>query len=231
MAKIGMVENGFKKRRTKRRRNPMAVAKASSKNPARRINPKKRRRSKRRNGLMTATVTRRNGLFGDTKRDAKNVAALGGGLFLTKFIGNMVSGYVQPLLARIGLGQYSQIVTNAGIALIAIPMIAKRTVPKQSDMLRLGGLFATGLSILEQVAPSVLTQINPFNNTPVVIANGAAAVPPATVAQIAQGVAASSNPMAAANRVGSVMQTLDTVGARGFTNDFMGSVNDPQLVL
>lgn len=256
MAKIGLVENGLKKHRKAKRRNPTSVAKVAKKNPARRTitsasvksyakrnglklvsktvaNGKKRKhhRKHKRNGLTTAVTTRRNGLFGNTRHDATNVAALGGGLFLTKFIGNLVSGYIQPLLAKIGLGNYSNIVTNAGIAIIVIPMIAKRTIPKQSDMLRLGGLFATGLSILEQVAPSVLSQINPFNTSPIIMTNNGAAIPPSTVSQIAAGVAQSDNPVLAAARVGNAMNQLDAAGAQGFARNFMSSVNEPQVVL
>lgn len=261
MAKIGKVENGLRKHRKAKRRNPVAVAKVAKKNPARRAisaasvksyakrnglklvsksvaNPKRRKHRKhRRNGLATVTssrsmfATKRNGLLGNSKHDAQNVAALGGGLFLTKFIGNFVSGYVQPILAKIGLGNYSNIITNAGIAIVVIPMIAKRTIPKQSDMLRLGGLFATGLSILEQVAPSVLSQINPFNTSPIIMTSNGAAIPPSTVSQIAAGVAASDNPVLAAARVGSAMNQLDTAGAQGYARNFLSSVNDPQVVL
>lgn len=262
MAKIGLVENGLRKRRStkRRRRNPTPVAKVAKKNPARRAisaasvksfakrnglklvskasaNPKrKKHRKHRRNGLATTTrstsfLTKRNGLFGNSKHDATNVAALGGGLFLTKFIGNFVSGWVQPILARIGLGNYSTIITNGAIAIVVIPMIAKRTVPKQSDMLRLGGLFATGLSILEQVAPSVLSQINPFNTSPIIITSNGAAVPPATVTQIAAGVATSANPVAAAARVAGTMRQLDTAGSQGFGREWNSSINSPQVVL
>lgn len=244
MAKMGIVENGLKKRNGKsRRRNPVSVAKAS-KNPARRrtvglataksvakrnglklvsiANPKRKRHHKRRRNGVTSvkgyTSRARNGLFGNTKQDAHNVAALGGGLFLTRIVGNFVSGWVNPLLAQIGLGQYSTVITNAGISLLVIPMIAKKVYPKGKDMARLGGLFATTLSALEIFAPSIASQINPFNNSPVVMTGNGAAITPAAVAQIAAGVAASPNPSVAAAKVGNAMYQLDASGGQGYAD-------------
>ncbi len=251
MAKIGLVENGLRRRRrtTRRRRNPITAAKGSTakaKNPARRAvslasakavikrnglktvsrtaaNPKRRRHHKRRNGVASATTryTSRNGIFGNTKHDAKQVGLVLAGAAATKIIGRIASPFLAPYLAQMGIGKYAEIATDTAIALLVVPFLAEKFVGggrSGGDVgknARLGSLLVVGLDIIQTVAPSALAY-NPFNTSPVVMTGSGAAVTPAAVAQIAAGVANSANPTAAAAKVGQAMVSLDTSGAQGY---------------
>lgn len=256
MAKLGLVENGVKRRgKKRRRRNPTATT-PRAKNPAKRraisvasakavlkrndlkvvsksvANPKRKRHHKRRNGISTAAITRRNGILGNTKGDAKTVGAVLGGAIFTKTVGRLLSGYVAPYLSQLGIGKYSEIVVDGAVALLITPFVASKVV-KGGDIAkqaRLGGLLVVGLSAIEAIAPSVL-QYNPFVTSPVVMTGGGAAITPAAVAQIAAGVANSSDPAQAAAKVGNAMMSLDAGGAQyaGVQNSYAGPA--PELVL
>ncbi len=251
MAKMGIVENGLKRRRkSRRRRNPSTATKASTakKNPARRAvslasakavakrnglklvsksvaNPKRKRR-RRRNGITTAAVSRRNGIFGNTKADAKTVGTVIGGAIFTKTVARIIAPFVAPYAAQVGIGNYAEIIVDGIVALLITPFVANKVVGGGSSAqnARLGGLLVVGLSAIEKVAPSVL-QYNPFVTSPVVMmGNGSAGVAPAAVAQLAAGVANSSNPQAEAAKVGSVMRSLDAAGAQSISPSYQGSI-------
>lgn len=253
--KYGLVENGLKrKRKARKRRNPATVAKA--KNPARRSvslasaksvakrnglkmvsvsNPKRKTKRRKRNGLVKAsTITRRNGILGNTKSDAKQVATLGIGAVATKIMGRIAQSFVSPYLAQVGVGQYAEIIVDGAVALVVTPFLAGKIVRggDTAKMARLGGLLVVGLDVVEAFAPNAL-QWNPFNTNPVVVGGGGVGVAPAAVAQIAAGVASSSNPQMAAAKVGNAMLSLDTAGAQGFAQDdsYQAATYAPELVL
>lgn len=239
MAKMGLVENPAKRRKRRRARNPVA-AKVAKKNPARRrttnlatvksvakrngyklakigsvSNPKRRRKHhKRRNGL--STVSRRNGLLGNTKADAKQVGTILAGAAATKMLGKILNSFLSPYLAQVGVGAYSEIVTNAGAALFVIPFLATKFV-RGGDVAknaRIGGLLVVGLDVINQFFPSVMGY-SPFNTSPVVLTANGPAITPAAAAQLAAGVAQSNNPVAAAAAVGHAMGQLQNGGGMG----------------
>jgi len=251
MAKVGYVENGLRKRRThKRRRNPSVAAKV--KNPARRsvslstaksiiaknglkavslkavANGRKRKHHKRRrNGVVTAT--RRNGFFGNTKGDAKQVLALGAGALGVKAVGRMLQGFVSPILSQIGVGQYAEIITDLGLTLFVVPFVGKKVGGSEgAKMARLGGLLTVTLDAVEMFAPNFLSLGNPFNNAPIVMTGAGAAVSPAAVAQIAADVQSGAT---SAAKVAGVMRALDSGGAQ--VNNTGGYINsgEPTLVM
>lgn len=254
MSKIGIVENGLRKRRgtKRRRRNPVAVAKA--KNPARRrsislasarsvikknglkavsmkANGRKKHKRRRRNGLVTSKAigSRRNGFFGNTKSDAKQVLSLGAGALGVKAVGRALSAVIQPFLAQIGAGNYATIITDAGLALFVAPYVgAKLAGNEAAKMVRLGGLLVVGLDLVEQFAPNALG-LNPFNNSPIVMTGAGAAVAPAAVAALAKDVETGRTTAA---KVGQAMRSLDAAGAQasgGGSNYISGA--SPELVV
>jgi len=248
MAKMGIVENGLRKRRThKKRRNPSVVAKA--KNPARRsvslasaravikknglktvrvsANPKRKHKRRRRNGLVT--TTRRNGFFGNTKGDAKQVLALGAGALGVKAAGRALSGFVSPILSQIGVGQYAEIITDLGLTLFVVPFVGKKVGGGEAaKMARLGGLLTVALDAVEMFAPNVLS-FNPFNNAPIVMTGGGAAVSPQAVAQIAADVESGAT---SAAKVAGVMRSLDAAGAQSVnTGIYANDVPEAMLVV
>ncbi len=265
MAKMGIVENGLKRRRkSRRRRNPPIAAKRAStakKNGARRrtisvasaravakrnglklvsksvANPKRKRQARRRNGIATKSyVSRRsNGFLGNTKGDAKTVGTVIGGAIFTKTLARIISPFVAPYASQVGIGNYTEILVDALVALFLTPFAAGMLLGKAHDSVkqaRLGGLLVVGLSAIEKVAPSVL-QYNPFVTSPVVMTGAGPGITPAAVAQIAQGVANDVNPQAAAAKVGNTMLALDAAGSQGYvsSNGALSSRQSPTLVL
>lgn len=259
MAKMGIVENGLRRRRRARRKNPTVAATVRTKNPARRTvslasakavakrnglklvstkavaNGRKRHKRRRRNGISVTSITRRsNGLLGNTKSDAKQVAVLGGGALATKMIGRVVLSFAQSILSSIGVGNYAEIIVDGATALIITPFIAGKLV-KGSDvqkMARLGGLLVVGLDLVEAFAPNAL-QWNPFNTSPVIMgANGQAGITPSAVAAIAQGVANSLNPTAEAAKVTGALAVLESGQGWANTDSYTdGYMPQPELVL
>lgn len=253
MAKMGIVENGLKKhKRTKRRRrNPLTAAKIT-KNPARRsislvsaksvlkknglkaislkANPHKRRKHRKHRNGVAVVSTRRNGFFGNTKGDAVQVLQLGAGALGVKAVGRALSGVIAPFLSQIGVGNYAEIITDAGLALFVAPFVADKVSRGSGKMVRLGGLLTVGLDIVEMFAPNFMS-FNPFNTSPIVMTGSGAAVAPAAVAQLAADVANSPNPQAAAAKVGGVMAQLDAAGAQGqYTSNYTNGAS-PELVV
>lgn len=227
---IGALQNGLKRKKRARRRNPAPTAsktKSAKRNPspvtaaraaayAKRngmklvargtsANPKKKRRS-RRNGVVT-TTSKRNGLLGSSRSDAEKVIALGAGAVLTRLIGRTVNGFVAPLASQMGLGRFSGVIVEGAVALTAIPWLGKKIRNNAAgDFARLGGLLAAGFSAAETFAPGVIP--NPFASGDSLL------VTPAAVAQIAAGVAASPNPAATAAKVGAWAQLSSGQGYR-----------------
>lgn len=251
MAKMGIVENGLK-RRKKSRRNPSTAAKVTAKNPARRsislasaksvlkknglramslksvANGRKRHKKRRRNGVEMVRA-KRNGFFGNTKGDAVQVLQLGAGAIGVKVVGGAVSGVVSPVLSQIGLGGYASIITDAALAIFVAPMVADKVSRGSGKMVRLGGLLTVALDGVEMFFPNLLS-FSPFNTNPVVMTGSGAAIAPAAVAQLAQGVASSSNPQAAAARVTSLMAAADSAGSQRISNSG-AFVNDADMLV
>lgn len=197
----------------------------------------RKRKRRRRNGLVTRSaaprtgIFRNNGLLGNSKQTVKNVAALGVGAVFTKIVGQLVNGFTAPYLSQMGVGNYSQIICDAGVALIVTPLVAAKVVRGSGEtpkMASLGGALVVGLDVVGKFAPGVL-QYNPFVTNSIVMTPGGAAVAPATVAALAAGVANSSNPSAAAAKVGSAMAALNTTQVR--PTDFAGRPRTGDLVL
>lgn len=253
--KMTSVENGLRKRK-RRRRNPTAKKVGTKANPSRgrravskssvlafakrnglkvtktTANPKRKRRRTRRNGTAAAVRTRRNGFFGNTKGEAMTVGGVLGGAVFTKTLARLLNTYAGSYLAQVGLGNYSEIVMDAIVALTITPMIAGKFFKHGNTAkdARLGGLLVVGLTAIEYIAPSVL-QYNPFVTSPVIVNAAGTGVSPATVAQIANGVAADANPAAAAAKVGSVMRALDSgMTQKIMPNSYVNRQN-PTLVL
>lgn len=254
MSKIGIMENGVKRSR-RRRRNPSPVVKASTKNPTRRrsislvsakavlkkngmkaissrvmANPKRRKHHKRRNGLQTITARRSNGLLGKSRNDAKQVGTILGGAMVTKLISRFISPFVSPYLASTVLGQYVDLIVDGVTALLVVPFIAGKFMKggETEKNARIGGLLVVGLDAIGHFAPSAL-QLNPFITAPLAMGSGGAAIPAATVAQIAQGVANSNNPQQAAAQVAGVMGRVN-----GFNSGYTGgnyTSREPMTVL
>lgn len=183
-------------RRRRRRRNPVAVSAVA--------NPRRRHHKRRRNPTIAVANKRhrrhrRNGIFGDTKSDAKNVLALAGGLVGTKIVGGMVSPYGASLLSSVGLGRFAQPIVDGALAVTVTPMVAGWIGGADAKkMARLGGLTLVVLDLVQMVLPSGFAY-SPFqaNASPIVlggnpaqIAAGAANVA-SQAAQIANSAAAS----------------------------------------
>lgn len=224
---MGSMQNGLKRKRrtTKRRRNatpktaakrnpsPVTLSRASafakrnglklvSKSAA---NPK-RKRSKRRNGLTKVPRTR-NGLLGSGKADAEKVVALGGGMVLTAMIGRFANGFLAPYAARFGAGRYSQAACEFAAALLIMPWLGTKVRNKAAgDFARLGGIATGGFTLANVFAPGFIP--NPFGGGEGVIVGGL--VTPQAAAAIAQGVANSPDPQAAAAKVGNAMNALSS---------------------
>lgn len=209
-------------RRRRRRRNPSASVTTHAANPAKATaNPRKRRR--RRNpstAIVKAnprrrTRRRRNGIFGDSKAEVKQVLSILGGLAGTKVVGGIASPYVSQLLAYVGMSKFAQPVTDAVVAVVAVSPVAGMIGGRDAAKLaRLGGLAVAGLDLLQMVLPSGFAY-SPFavNSTPIVLASGG--ITPNVAKQIAQSavaeVAAGSNPNNTASKVGMI---FDNMGAQ-----------------
>lgn len=253
MAKMAVVQNGAKRRRTKRRNGTAGKAATvkARKNPARRVTTlaaakaaakrnglvivsktvangrrKKRRGGKRRrNGLQTAAAyTRsRNGLLGKTKNDARVVGGVLGGAVATKLLSRIVVPFVAPYMAQVGAGSFTEIVVDGAIALIAIPLAVGKLSPKDMGNARLGGLLVVAIDGIEMVAPNLLGY-NPFNTSAVVVANGQALVTPKAVAAIVE--ATDASPASKAQVAGAMSQLSSGTGGGGAS----GGMN-PQMVM
>jgi len=187
-----------------RKRNGVSVSRAKAvlkKNGLKAVSTKavgnrKKSKRRRRNGL-TVTRTARNGFFGNTKSDAMQVAALGGGALLTQFVGNLINQFAAPYAASFGIGQYSGLISK-GITAVLITPYAVGMVSKKGDsvkMARLGGLLVVGLDLVAQFFPQV--NLNPFNNSPVLInSNGAALLTPQGATSLAAAAGADPNTVA-----------------------------------
>lgn len=176
-----------RKRRVKRRRNPVtATVKATA-------NPRKRRVKRRRNPVAVTRkrngITRkRNGIFGNTKADAKNVLALVGGLIGTKIAGGIVNPYGAQILAYVGLGKFSKPIVDGAIAMTVTPIVAGMIAGQDAKkMARLGGLAIAVLDVIEILLPSGFAY-NPFtsaNSTPILLQGNTAAIVNAATQDVA----------------------------------------------
>ena len=236
MAELVIMENGLKRRKsngvkTAKKSNGLTksrVASFAKKNGLKLVSKtstlangkrRKHRRHKRRNGLTQPITRRANGLLGNTKSDAKKVGFLLGGMALTKALGRFLQSFAAPYLSQVGAGQYSEIICDGVVSLVAIPMVAGKTLGKEaSDWGRLGGLSVVAMDAMEIFFPDALNWL-PFNNgAGVVIANGQPAVTPTAVAQIVNSTSATPTEKA---KVAGAMQELsqgggmDSVGFAG----------------
>lgn len=252
MAKMAVVQNGAKRRRTKRRNGTAGKAATvkARKNPARRVTSlaqakaaakrnglvivsktvangrrKKRRGGKRRNGLQTAAAyTRsRNGLLGKTKNDARVVGGVLGGAVTTKLLSRIVVPFVAPYMAQVGAGSFTEIVVDGAIALVAIPLAVGKLSPKDMGNARLGGLLVVAIDAIEMVAPNLLGY-NPFNTSAVVVANGQPLVTPKAVAAIVE--ATDASPAAKAQVAGAMRELQGGTGGGGAS----GGMNTGQMM-
>lgn len=180
MATLLKVRNGIakkanpKRRKKARRRNPATVKATASKavaNPRRRrrrnpvalvANPRRRRRTTRR---------RRNGLFGDTKETVSTVMALGAGMITTKIGAGILTPLVSRFLTQVGVGQFSQILSEGAVAVLAVAPIARKVAGQNAGKFAmLGGLAITALDALDMILPDSVP-LNPFsvNSQPLVL--------------------------------------------------------------
>lgn len=205
MATIKLVRNGTKrnprrKATKRRRRNGIATA-GTTRTVA---NPRRKRRT-RRNGIARA----RNGFFGDTKRDVKNVAALTGGAVATNVLGNTLATMVAPYLASFGLGNYASIVAQLAIALFGVPYVAKAVAGSDAaSMARLGGLLSVTLDLLGTMFPS-FASLNPFASSPIVVSGNQIGISPDAV----KAIAAASAEDTAAKVSGAMSRIASNAGA------------------
>lgn len=222
---IKQAANGKRKRRkrngtttpsvgtTPRKRNGVTKASAMSfakknglKLVSKTISNGKRKRRKR-NGVATVTRTRSNGLFGKTTSDFKKVGALTGGAIATNVGGNWLASLISPYLASFGLGNYTNIITQAMIALFGVPYLAK-ALKQDTEMARLGGLLSVTLEVLSMFFPQ-FNSLNPFNSSAMVInPNGQVALTGDAVKQIA---AAAANETA--SKVAGFTEQLNAMSA------------------
>jgi hypothetical protein len=234
MATMGKMRNGIKKKNgakkngVAKKRNPISLArakavikknglKAVSKNGSKKKHHK--RHGKKRNGIVAVSRTR-NGLLGNTRSDAKQVAYLGAGALLTKTGGRLLSNLISPYMAQFGMGKYTEVIADLGIAIVAVPWIANKVGGRTGDLAkhaRLGGLLAASLTLVGEIAPSALA-FNPFNTSPVVLANGQTMVTPKAVAQIVAQTDASASDKA---KVAGAMAALES--GRGVGSSFAGA--------
>lgn len=183
MATLKLIENGIKKtvvngrkRRVKRRRsNPVAVATKSirRRNPVKRVTAKRINGRRRRNGI--GRIKRSNGIFGTGSAIVKKTLTLTGGAVATNLGGNWIATLVSPYLAQFGLGQYTNLITQALVAQFGVPYLAK-LAKQDGEMARLGGFLSVTLTALNQFFPQ-FSSLNPFTaNSIVVNPNGQVAL-------------------------------------------------------
>lgn len=205
MATLKLIKNGGVKRRVNPKRKRVANPRVTA--PVKRVaNPKRKStKRRRRNGI----ATRRNGIFGDTKRDVKNVISLTGGAITTNVLGNTLAGMIAPYLASVGIGNYASLVSQLAIALFGVPYVARAIGGQDAaSMARLGGLLSVTLDLLGTFFPS-FNSLNPFTSAPVVVnSGGQVAVSADTVKAIAAGAA---NETAA--KVANAMEIAQNAGA------------------
>lgn len=241
MASMQIMENPKRRKKT-RRRNPTATQIKPSKNPvaikrrsvslaaaksviaknglkavSRVSNPRKRKTRKRRNGLTQPITRRANGILGNSKQDVKQTGSLLLGMAVTKGLGRVLQGFAAPFLAQIGVGKYSEIISDVAVALLIVPFgFGKIAGSEAAKFGRLGGLGVVGLDALNIVAPNVVNQYNPFVSAPIMLnAGGQAVMPVATAVELAKDVANSPNPPAAAAQLEGAM----------YGDGFAGSMN------
>jgi len=221
MAKIGYVQNGLKKRNgTKRKSNPLGLARVkgfAAKNGLKlvpkgssikvAVNPKRKRR--RRNGLPSLTKRgfslKRNGLFGNTKSDAKKVGSLLGGMLGGKALARVIQSFVAPYLSQVGLGNYAEILADAGVALTIAPFVAAKIGGADAaQFARLGALANVVVDVIEMVAPNTLSM---FGSNPLVSNGQSVGLAPSAVAQLVANTSASASDKA---KVAGVMAALES---------------------
>jgi hypothetical protein len=180
MAKFGKVQNGLAKTKSnglKRKSNPLTLARVkgfakanglkvlpkSAALPKLSANPKhkKGKHRRRRNGLTSGGFSfKRNGLFGNTKSDVKQVGSLLGGMVGGKAIARVLQQFVAPYLAQVGLGAYAEILSDGAVALAVAPYVANKLAGAEAaKMARLGGLANVVVDIIEMVAPNALSGV------------------------------------------------------------------------
>lgn len=188
MATLKIIRNGAtangrrKRRRNSAKKNPVSkVTRRANPRITRTANPKRRRR----NGI----AARRNGFFGDTKADVKNVLALTGGAIGTNVAGNTLAGLLAPYIATVGLGAYSSIIAQTAIAMFGVPYIARSLAGNDAaKMARLGGLLSVTLDVLGTFFPQ-FNSLNPFSTSPIVMSGNQIGITPEAVKQIAKSAA------------------------------------------
>lgn len=241
MATSGYVQNGVKRRKRRRKNGTAARTTVKATNPTKRraislssamavikrngkkvvsrsaANPKRRKRrgGKRRNGTGVVVVRRSNGIFGNSKHDVQQVGSLIGGMAGTKLLSKVVTPFAAPWLARVGMGQYSEIIVDGAVAVFVVPFIAGK-VSRNADvrkMARLGGLAVVALDAVDQFAPSSLQALNPFagGGAPIVIGpNGQAGLGGGTVTKLINATSATPDEKAA---VAGIVRQLTETGA------------------
>jgi len=219
----GLKTSSNRKRKSRKRRNPAtatakpvarkrngvsktSVASYAKKNGLKLVkksaaNPKRKRSRKRRNGLAVVK-TRNNGFFGNTKQDAKQVLALGAGAIGTKFVGNLVNGFISPYAASFGVGSYTDLIADGMVAIVVTPYVARMIGGNEAQkMARLGGLLIVALDVINKFFPQV--NVNPFNNAPIVInSSGQALLTANGATDLAS--AAGANPAVIAKMAGAI---------------------------
>lgn len=190
MATMKLIKNGTRravanprKRRKstkRRRRNPatpaVAVRTASvRRNPApvaRKVaNPRKRRktvRRRRRNGVLS----KKNGLFGDSRETVRSVVSLLAGLAITRVESGILTPTVARPLAMVGLQNFAQPITEAALAVTINKWAATQLSGRDSGkFVMIGGLAMAAMSAIQQLLPQT-SAYNPFasaNTSPVVV--------------------------------------------------------------
>lgn len=258
MARMAEIQNGVTRKKNSSRRKTVKRRNSSVAKPKRRngttkagalsflkknglkavkvgtaSNPKRRKRHhKRRNGI--AAVSRsRNGLFPATKRDARRVGGLLGGMAATKIGGRILGNFAAGLLAQVGAGRFAEVLSDGAMALVVVPFVAKKIgTSADADNARLGGLAVVGLDLIEQFAPSALSSLNPFKSSPVIMTGQGAAISLPAAAAMAAEIGNSSNPSAVGNKVaGALLNAADSSGMAGYGGGGYVEQDDSMLVL
>lgn len=199
MAKLGTVQNGLKKASngTKKKSNPLTLARAkgfAKKNGFKIVpkgttlkaapNPKhKKKGKKKKNGLSASrggfSLSRRNGLLGNTTKQVKDVGALLAGLLGGKAAGRFLQSFIAPYLAKTGLGQYVEILSDGAIALVVAPMVAAKVAGADAaKFASLGAMANVVVDIIDMVAPNALSM---FGGNPLVSNGQQVGLSPAAV--------------------------------------------------
>lgn len=202
-------------RKRRYRRNPAtATVSASAANPRRKIR-------RRRRNPATASANprrrmryskRRNGIFGNSKAEAKQVLSILGGLVGTKIAGGIITPYTASVLGYVGLGKFAAPITDAAIAVFATAPLAGAISGNEAKRLaRLGGLAVAGLDLLALILPSGLGY-SPFsqNTAPIVLASGGITPDDAKMVtqQAIEEIAGGQSPSSVASKVGMIFDTM-----------------------